>query len=41
VRRSLTCGNCPYRQDLHHLRGHLGDPADAHRARGHRARRSL
>ena len=33
----LTCGNCPYRQDLHDLRGHERDPADADRAGGYGA----
>ena len=31
----------PRRQDLHDLRGHVRDPADAHRPRRHRARRPL
>ena len=39
--RPLTCVNCPYRQDLHHLRGHQRDTADDHRKSRHRARRSL
>jgi len=30
---SLTCGNCPYFQDLHHLRGRRRAPAGDHRLR--------
>jgi hypothetical protein len=36
-----TCGNCRPLHDLHHLRGHLGDPAPDHRPGGHRARRQV
>ena len=32
--RPLNCGNCPVVQDLHDLRGHVGDPADDHRLVG-------